>query len=58
MKIKFHDLANKTGYYKHSLTETALILIKKLLRGTLSLRNDTTQISETDAWIKVFNKLT
>ncbi|WP_161493005.1 hypothetical protein [Candidatus Enterovibrio altilux] len=32
--------------------------VKKLLVGTLSLRNHTTQISETDSIIEALNKLT
>ncbi|WP_161492863.1 hypothetical protein [Candidatus Enterovibrio altilux] len=35
-----------------------MVRIKKLLEGTLSLENHATQISETYAIIKSFNKLT
>ncbi|WP_161492927.1 hypothetical protein [Candidatus Enterovibrio altilux] len=34
-----------------------MVQAKKLLGGTLNLRNHTTQISETDAMIKALNKL-
>ncbi|WP_190319725.1 hypothetical protein [Candidatus Enterovibrio altilux] len=35
-----------------------MVRVKKLLVGTLSLRNHTMQISETDAIIKTLNKPT
>ncbi|ATF08839.1 hypothetical protein [Candidatus Enterovibrio altilux] len=35
-----------------------MVQVKKLLGGTLSLRNHTTHISEINAMIKALNKLT
>ncbi len=52
------NLGNKIGYYKGSLAETTMVQIKKLLKRTLSLRDQTTQISEIYAIIKTLNKLT
>ncbi len=39
------------------MAKTAMVLVKKRLRGTLSLRNHTMQINETYAMIKALNKL-
>lgn len=48
----------KYGYHKRSLSETAMFRVKKLLGGTLSLRNYNAQVGETYAMIKALNKLT
>ena len=48
----------KYGYHKCSLSETAMFRVKKLLGGTLSLRNYNAQVGETYAMIKALNKLT
>ena len=46
------------GCQKRSLSETAMFRVKKLLSGTLSLRNYNAQVGETYAMIKALNKLT
>ncbi len=48
----------KYGYHKRSLSETAMFRVKKLVGGTLSLRNYNAQVGETYAMIKALNKLT
>ncbi|WP_425667491.1 IS5 family transposase [Vibrio tubiashii] len=48
----------KYGYHKRSLSETAMFRVKKLLGGTLSLRNYNGQVGETYAMIKALNKIT
>ncbi|EGU37588.1 transposase, partial [Vibrio scophthalmi LMG 19158] len=48
----------KYGYHKRSISETAMFRVKKLLGGTLSLRNYNAQVGETYAMIKALNKLT
>lgn len=48
----------KYGYYKRSLPETAMFRLKKLLGGTLSLRNYNAQVGETYTMIKTLNKFT
>lgn len=46
------------GYHKRSISETAMHRVKKLLGGTLSLRNYNAQVGEAYAMIKALNKLT
>ena len=46
------------GYYKRPISETAMHRVKKLLGGTLSLRNYNAQVGEAYAMIKALNKLT
>ncbi|WP_153448502.1 IS5 family transposase [Vibrio algicola] len=46
------------GYHKRSISETAMYRVKKLLGGTLSLRNYNAQVGEAYAMIKALNKLT
>jgi hypothetical protein len=48
----------RDGYHKHSLSETSMFRVKKLLGGTLSLRNYNAPVGETYAMIKALNKLT
>ncbi|HFQ5219159.1 TPA: IS5 family transposase [Vibrio vulnificus] len=48
----------KFGYHKRSLSEAAMFRVKKLLGGTLSLRNYNAQVGEAYAMIKALNKLT
>ncbi|WP_150137285.1 hypothetical protein [Candidatus Enterovibrio altilux] len=58
MKILFHYLGKQAASQKRSLSKAVMFQVKKLLVGTLSLRNHTTQISETDSIIEALNKLT
>ncbi|ATF09687.1 Mobile element protein [Candidatus Enterovibrio altilux] len=44
--------------HKRSLSETTMFRVKKLLGGTLRLKDHNPQISETYAMIKTLNKLT
>ena len=46
------------GYYKRSLSETALYRAKQLLGGKLFQRNYNAQVGETYAMIKALNMLT
>ena len=46
------------GYHKRSISETAMYRVKKLLGGTLSLRNYNAQVGEAYVMIKALNKLT
>ncbi len=46
------------GYYKRSLSETAMYRVKQLLGGKLSLRDYNIQVGETYTMIKALNKLT
>lgn len=48
----------KYSYHKRSLSETAMFRVKKLVGGTLSLRNYNAQVGGTHAMIKALNKLT
>ncbi|GBL00077.1 IS903 family transposase [Vibrio harveyi] len=48
----------KYDHNKRLLSETAMFRVKKLLDGTLSLRNYTAQVGETYTMVKVLNKIT
>ncbi len=48
----------KYGYHKHSLLEVVMFRVKKLLEGTLSLKDHNAQINEIYDIMKALNELT